>query len=238
MFRVCVDTGGTFTDCVVLDDSGNLKEFKAPSTPPEFSEGVLNALGEAASAFSLSLEQFIRQTELIIHGTTAATNALVTKNIARTALITTKGFRDIIEMRRSLKIETHSMYEAFFPPYEPIVPRYLRFGIDEKTKFNGEIVQPVNLDELEEAIGKIKKEKIEAVAICFINSYANQENERKAAEICEKSLDGVFITCSSDILPKVGEYERESTCIINACLGPVVRRYMTNLEKKLKEEGF
>jgi len=238
MFRACVDTGGTFTDCVVLDDSGNLREFKSPSTPSDFSEGVLSALGEAAVAFSLPLEEFIRQTELIIHGTTAATNALVTKNVARTALITTKGFRDIIEMRRSLKIETHSMYEAFFPPYEPIVPRYLRFGIDEKTKFNGQIVQPLNLEELEEAITRIKKHKIEAVAICFINSYANQENERKAAEICQKALDDVFITCSSDILPKMGEYERESTCVINACLGPVVRRYMTNLEKKLKDAGF
>ena len=90
MFRVCVDTGGTFTDCVVLDDDGNLSEFKSPSTPGDFSEGVINALEEAASAYSLSAGQFIKQTELIVHGTTVATNALVTKNVARTAMITTK----------------------------------------------------------------------------------------------------------------------------------------------------
>ena len=101
MFKVCVDTGGTFTDCVVLDDEGRKKEFKSPSTPEDFSIGVINAISEAASALSLSLEQFLDQTELIMHGTTAATNALVTKNVAHTALIGTKGFRDIIEIRRS-----------------------------------------------------------------------------------------------------------------------------------------
>jgi len=238
MFRVCVDTGGTFTDCVVLDNAGNLSEFKSPSTPRDFSEGVINALTEAASAFSLTPDQFIQQIELIIHGTTAATNALITKKVARTALITTKGFRDIIEMRRSLKIDTHSMYEAFFPPYEPIVPRYLRFDIDEKTKYTGELVRPIDEKELYEVIEKLKQEKIEAVAICFINGYANPENEIKAAAICRSSLPDVFITSYSDILPKMGEYERESTCIINACLGPVVSRYMENLEKKLKSAGF
>lgn len=122
MFRVCVDTGGTFTDCVVLDDKGNLNEFKSPSTPGDFSEGVINAIGEAAAAWDMPLDKFIQQTELIVHGTTAATNALVTKRVARTAMITTRGFRDIIEMRRSLKIETHSMYEAFTPPTSRLSP--------------------------------------------------------------------------------------------------------------------
>jgi N-methylhydantoinase A len=238
MFRVCVDTGGTFTDCVVLSDDGKLKEFKAPSTPKDFSAGVINALSEAASAFSLSHEQFLGQTELIVHGTTAATNALITKNVARTALITTKGFRDVIEIRRSLKIETHSMYEAFIPPYEPIVPRYLRFVVDEKTRRTGEISRRVDEEDILRVIDQLRKEKIEAVAICFINSYANPENEKMAAAILEKHLDNVFVTVSSEILPKMGEYERESTCIINACLGPIVHSYITNLESKLKKSGF
>ena len=132
MYKVCIDTGGTFTDCVLLDRNGNLSEFKSPSTPPDFSQGVMDVLEEAASANSKDIEQFLRETEFIVHGTTAATNALVTRNVARTAMITTEGFRDILEMRRSLKIETHSMYEAFIPPYEPIVPRYLRFVVQEK----------------------------------------------------------------------------------------------------------
>jgi N-methylhydantoinase A len=239
MFKVCIDTGGTFTDCVVLDDKGAKKEFKSPSTPADFSAGVINAINEAASAFSLTQEQFLAQTELIMHGTTAATNALVTKNVARTALLGTRGFRDVIEIRRSLKIETRSMYEAFIPPYQPIVPRYLRFVVDEKTKRSGEIARAINEQEILTIVEQLKKEKTEAVAVCFINSYANPENEKAAAAILEKNLDkDVFVTCSSEILPKIGEYERTSTCIINACLGPVVRKYLTNLESKLKASGF
>src|SRR5665647_2246650 len=129
MFKICVDTGGTFTDCMVLDGSGKLHEFKSPTTPWDFSEGVLNTIVDAAAYFQSSPADFLRQTEWIVHGTTVSTNALVQRKLAKTALITTKGFRDIIEMRRSLKIETKSMYDAYIPPYEPIVPRRLRFTV-------------------------------------------------------------------------------------------------------------
>jgi len=238
MFKACIDTGGTFTDCVVLDNNGNLSEFKAPSTPSDFSIGVLDALREASEGYSLGFEEFIRQIELIVHGTTAATNALVTRNVGRTAIITTKGFRDIIEMRRALKIETKSMYDAFIPPYEPIVPRYLRFTVEEQTRYTGEITRPLNENELIEVIERIKKEGVEAVAICFINSYANPTNEKRAAQICEDELKDVFVTYSSDILPKMGEYERISTTVISACVGDVVSGYMDRLGKRLKEAGF
>jgi N-methylhydantoinase A len=238
MFKVCIDIGGTFTESIVLDDKGTLHEFKTATTPFDFSEGVVNTIVEAGNYFGLSCEQFLVESEWIVHGTTVATNALVQRKLSRTAMITTKGFRDIIEMRRCLKIETHSMYEAFIPPYEPIVPRHLRFTVEEKTKFSGEIVTPVNEEELEKVIDKIKKEGVEAVGICFINSYANPENEMKAAEICKKSLDGIFVTHSSDILPKIREYERESTCVISAALGPIVRKYLSNLEAKLGKLGF
>jgi N-methylhydantoinase A len=238
MFRVCIDTGGTFTESMVLDNAGDLHEFKTATTPRDFSEGVLNTLVEAAGFFQLSLGDFLKQTEWIVHGTTVSTNALVQRKLSRTALITTTGFRDIIEMRRSLKIETRSMYEAFIPPYEPIVPRFLRFTVDEKTKASGEIVRQVNEAELKEVISLIKKEKVEAVAICFINSYANPRNEIKAAEICKSELEGTFITYSSEILPKMGEYERESTCVISASVGPIVTRYLNSLEERLKKSGF
>ena len=238
MFRVCIDTGGTFSESIVLDDLGELHEFKTSTTPRDFSEGVLNTLKEAAAFNKMTLRGFLKETEWIIHGTTVSTNALVQRKLSRTALITTTGFRDIIEMRRSLKIETRSMYEAFIPPYEPIVPRYLRFGIEEKTTSKGEIVKPVNEAELKQVIERIKQEKVEAVAICFINSYANPENEIKAAELCRKYLNGVYVTYSSDILPKMGEYERESTCVISASVGPIVSKYLTRLQEKLKGSGF
>jgi N-methylhydantoinase A len=238
MFRICIDTGGTFTDSVVLDEHGKLHEFKSPTTPWDFSEGVLNTIVDAAGYFKLSVGDFLKQAEWIVHGTTVSTNALVQRKLARTALITTKGFRDIIEMRRSLKIETKSMYDAYIPPYEPIIPRYLRFTVEEKTRVSGEVVTPVNEGELKKVIEQIKKEQVEAVAICFINSYANSANEIKAADICSKALDGVFISCSSLLLPKMGEYERESTCVINASVGPIVKNYLGKLETELREAGF
>ena len=239
MYRVCVDIGGTFTDSVLIDREGHISEYKVPTTPDDFSEGLMNTMREAALAHKLSIEDFLSRTELIVHGTTIATNALVTRNLARTAMITTKGFRDIIEMRRALKIETKSMYEAYIPPYRPIIPRRLRFTVDEETRYSGEITRGVDLKELDEVIEKIKKAGVEAVAICFINSYANPANEIKAYEICKQALgDSVFVTYSSDILPKMGEYERESTCVVSACLGPIVSKYMTSLENKLKASGF
>jgi N-methylhydantoinase A len=238
MFRICIDTGGTFTDSVVLDEHGKLHEFKSPTTPWDFSEGVLNTIVDAAGYFKLSVGDFLKQAEWIVHGTTVSTNALVQRKLARTALITTKGFRDILEMRRSLKIETKSMYDAYIPPYEPIIPRYLRFTVEEKTRVSGEVVTPVNEGELKKVIEQIKKEQVEAVAICFINSYANSANEIKAADICSKALDGVFVSCSSLLLPKMGEYERESTCVINASVGPIVKNYLGKLETELREAGF
>ena len=239
MYKVCVDIGGTFTDCVVSDEQGNLRQFKAPSTPKNFEQGVMDALGEAAVGYGQTPGQFISQIELLVHGCTVATNAVVTRNLAKTALITTKGFRDIIEMRRVNKIETKSMYEALIPPYDPIVPRYLRFVMDEETRYDGTLTKPVNKGELKVIIEKIKKEKVEAVAICFINSYANPENERVTADACREFLgDDVFVTYSADILPTMGEYERASTAVVSACVGPVVNRYTTNLEKGLAASGF
>jgi N-methylhydantoinase A len=238
MFRVCIDTGGTFSESMVLDQKGDLHEFKTATTPRDFSIGVLNTLVEASAYYGISLEELLKQTEWIVHGTTVSTNALVQRKLARTAMITTKGFRDIIEMRRSLKIETKSMYDAFIPPYEPIVPRYLRFTVEEKTKASGEIIKPVQEDELIKVIRQIQKENVEAVAVCFINSYANPENEIKAAGLCKKLLSGVYVTYSNDILPKMGEYERESTAVISASVGPIVSNYLSSLENKLRKSGF
>ena len=239
MYRVCVDIGGTFTDCVVSDEQGNLRQFKAPSTPKNFEQGVMDALGEAAEGYEMTPDGFISRVELLVHGCTVATNAVVTRNLAKTAMITTKNFRDIIEMRRANKIETKSMYEALIPPYEPIVPRDLRFVMEEETRYDGTITRPVNRAELKVIIEKMKREQVEAVAIGFVNSYANPENERVTAELCQEFLgDDVFVTYSADILPTMGEYERFSTAVVSACVGPVVKKYTTALEKNLRDHGF
>ena len=239
MYKVCVDIGGTFTDCVVSDEQGNLRQFKAPSTPKNFEQGVLDAMAEAAEGYGMTPSQFTSQVELLVHGCTVATNAVVTRNLAKTAMITTKGFRDIIEMRRANKIETKSMYEALIPPYDPIVPRDLRFVMEEETRYDGTIAKPVNRGELKVIIEKMKREQVEAVAVGFVNSYANPENERVTAELCQELLgEDVFVTYSADILPTMGEYERFSTAVVSACVGPVVKKYTTALEKNLAALGF
>jgi N-methylhydantoinase A len=238
MLRICIDVGGTFTDSVLIDDEGKTSEHKVPTTPSDFSEGIMNLLREAAMTYKKSLEQFVGEIDLIIHGTTIATNALVQRKVSRTALITTKGFRDIIEMRRSLKIDTKSMYEAFIPPYDPIVPRHLRFTVDEATHYSGQVIKPLDEEELDAIIEKIKKENIEAIAICFINAYVNSQNEKRAAKICKEKMPEVFVQYSSEILPQMGEYSRENTCVVSACVGPVVQRYLTNLDNKLRNAGF
>src|SRR4030043_357057 len=158
MYKVCIDIGGTFTDAVLVDNKGKISEYKVPTTPSDFSEGIMNSLRDAAKEYREPFDKFIAKIDLIIHGTTIATNALIQRKFSRTALITTKGFRDIVEMRRALKIETKSMYEAFIPPYEPLVPRYLRFTVNEETRYTGEITRPLNTDELLSVIEKIKKE--------------------------------------------------------------------------------
>jgi len=238
MYKVCIDIGGTFTDSVLVDSSGNISEYKVPTTPSDFSEGIMNSLQEAAIKTKKPFRQFIEDIDLIIHGTTIATNALVQRKVPRTCLITTRGFRDIIEMRRALKIDTKSMYEAFIPPYDPIVPRYLRFTVDETTDSAGKVIKPLDEAELGAVIKKIKREKIEAVAICFINAYLNPENEKKAARICREKLPDVFVQYSTELLPQMGEYARASTCVVSACVGPVVKEYLTNLDNKLRKAGF
>jgi len=238
MFEVCIDIGGTFTDSIVLDEQGNLFESKVATTPEDLSTGLINSFQKAAAHHNLTVEQFLNQTRTIIHGTTVALNAFLTRTGARTALITTRGFRDTVEMRLGLKNIKTSMYNMFIPPYEPIVPRPLRFTVDERTLYTGEIMTPLNQSELGDVIQKLKQEKIGALAICFLHSYANPENEKMAAEMCRNELKEVYVCASHEVIPVVGEFARESTTIINAYVGPIVTRYFTNLEKRLRQLNF
>ena len=238
MFEVCIDIGGTFTDSIVLDESGNLFESKVATTPEDLSLGLVNSFTKAAAHHGLTVDQFLGQTQTIIHGTTVALNAFLTRSGAKTALITTKGFRDIIEMRLGLKNIKTSMYDMFIPPYDPLVSRPLRLTVEERVLYTGEMMTPLNESELAEIIDKLKREKIEAVAICFIHSYANPVNEKRAAEICRQELEGVYVCTSNEVIPAVGEFARGSTTILNAYVGPIVTKYFTNLEKKLKQFNF
>jgi len=239
MFRVTIDVGGTFTDCLVLDDGGTLRQFKSPTTPTDPSEGFLAALTKAATGNGLSLGEFLGQVELIIHGTTLATNTLINRNGARTGMITTRDFRDIVEIRRGYKNVRTSMYNVFVPPYKPLAPRYLRMEAAERVTFDGEVVTELDEAEVRVAAQALADQGVEAVAIGFLHSYANPANERRAAEIAREVLGpDVYITTSSEILPVWREFERFSTTLVSAYTGPVVERYLRTLARRLTEEGF
>ncbi len=239
MSRVAIDVGGTFTDCLVLDQQGRLREFKALTTPQDPSRGLMECLEKAARAEQKSLPEFARTLEYIIHGTTLATNALLTGRGAKIAMLTTEGFRDEVEIRRGFKNIRTSMYNLQVPPYKPIVPRYLRLPVRERMLYTGEVETPVDVSSARAAVEKCRSEDVQSIAICFLHSYANPENERKAAEICRETFDGkVYITTSHEILPVWQEYERFSTTLVSASIGPIVSDYLLSLEQRLADIGF
>jgi N-methylhydantoinase A len=170
MYRVCVDVGGTFTDCLVLDETGELRQFKSPTTPQDPSLGFLACLEKAANHVSLPLAAFLADVDLLIHGTTLATNTLINENGAKTGLITTKGFQDIIEIRRGYKNLRVSMYNVFVPPYKPLVPRRHRLEVEERVLASGEVATPLNENEARAAAEKLKEAGMESLAVCFLHS--------------------------------------------------------------------
>lgn len=238
MYRVCIDVGGTFTDCLVLDPESQLRQFKAPTTQPDPSVGFMTALAKAADGYGLELGAFTAQIELIIHGTTLATNTLINRNGAKTGLITTDGFRDIIEIRRGFKNVRTSMYNVFVPPYEPLVERYLRLEAKERVLFDGTVHTPLAEEDVSAAADAFRRQGIESVAIGFLHAYANPDHERRASDIAKSALPDAYVTTSHEILPVWREYERFSTTVVSAYCGPAVERYLRALERRLAAAGF
>ena len=238
MYRACIDVGGTFTDCLVLDSTGELRQFKSATTPGDPSLGFLASLEKAAKYYHHSLASFLAEVDLLIHGTTLATNTLINENGARTGLITTQGFQDVIEIRRGYKNIRCSMYNVFVPPYKPLVPRRHRLEVEERTLESGEILTPLNEADVRESAGKLKEAGMESLAVCFLHSYANPRNERRATEIAKEIFPGGYVTSSHEILPVWREFERFSTTVVSAYVGPVVERYLTVLVRRLEASGF
>src|SRR3990170_8618909 len=237
--KCCTDVGGTFTDCLVQDDHGEIHMFKSPTTPDDPTRGLTEALTKAARFFRMSLPQFMSNVHLLIaHGTTLSTNALLTGKIAKVGLLCTKGFRDTIEIRRGYKNIRTSRFNVFVPPYKPLVPRTLRMPVDGRILHTGEVLTPLREEDVYAAIQKFKEEKVEAVAICFLHSYANPAHENRALEICQRELNGVYITASHEVLPVYREYERFSTTAVSAAVGPITAHYLSALQAKLREIGF
>jgi N-methylhydantoinase A len=235
MFRIGVDVGGTYTDLVATDESGRTVFAKSPSTPSDQSIGVMAGLEELARRLNVSRAEMLAATDRLVHGTTVATNALLERKGAKVALLTTEGHRDVIEMREGLKPDR---YDLRSPPPEPLVPRERRFGVRERLKANGDALIPLDALSLSDAIAAVKKSSATSVAVCFLHCYLNPAHELAAVEHLARELPDINVSRSSDVLPQIKEYERVSTTIVNAYVEPIVRRYLTNLEQRLKEAGF
>jgi N-methylhydantoinase A len=235
MLAIGIDVGGTFTDLVAIDAAGRTIFAKSLSTPSDQSIGVMAGLDELARRLGLSVAQMLARTERLVHGTTVATNALLESKGARVALLTTAGHRDILEMREGLKPDR---YDLRTPPPEPLVPRDLRFGVRERLKPTGEVSVPLDRDSLGEAIAAIRDLRVSSVAICFLHAYRNPAHEIAAAEQLARELPDVSLSLSSDVLPQIKEYERVSTTVVNAYVGPAVRQHLARLEQRLLAAGF
>lgn len=234
--RIGVDIGGTFTDCVVIDEKGIIHNFKELSTPKDQSIGLYNVIKSAAAYFNMSLQELLHNAEVFVHGTTVATNTLLTRTGAVTGLILTKGFRDTLEMRRAHK---DNIWDLFLTSAPPLVPRYLRIGVKERVDYKGDIVEELDEEDVRSACRLFKQEGVRAVAVCTLFSYLNAKHENQIREIVRQELgEEVFISTSSEVIPQIREYERMSTTTANAYVGPKLTLYLSNLEKKLKNDGL
>jgi N-methylhydantoinase A len=233
--RVSVDIGGTFTDCVVEDDRG-ISLHKSPTIPDDPPRGVLDVLQRAAG--TEPLEDFLGRVERLVHGTTLATNVLLTESGARTGLLTTEGFRDVIEIRRGVRNLGTSMFDQFKPPYRPLVPRSRRVALPERALYTGEVETPLDEGAVEAALDRLLADGCEAIAICLLHSYAAPQHERRAKEIVRRRSPETYVVCSHEILPTLGEFERFSTTVVSAYIGPSVSRYLNDLERRLRDEGL
>ncbi|MDO5714353.1 MAG: hydantoinase/oxoprolinase family protein [Tissierellia bacterium] len=224
--KVATDIGGTFTDLVAIDQSGNLILEKAHTTPPNFDQGVMDVL-EKSGIDPKGIEAFF-------HGTTTIINALTERKGAKTALITTKGFRDILELARGNRPD---LFNMVFKKPEPFVPRYLRREVEERVSYKGDVITPLKEEDIIEAVEYLKKEGVTAIAVCYINSYANEDHERKTVEKIKELWPEVYVCPSVDITKEWREYERTSTAVLNAYVMPVASSYIDRLDQRLNEAG-
>jgi N-methylhydantoinase A len=232
-YRIGIDVGGTFTDVVVCDDAGGALLAKAASTPADQSLGVLEGLLLAARRLDLTLAELLEAAERIVHGTTVATNALLERKGARVAFLTTEGHRDILDMREGLKPERYDLRMA--PPV-PLVPRALRLAVRERIDADGRVRIPLDDASLDAALDAAAG--AEAVAIGFLHAWRDPVHEQAAGARVRERLPDAELTLSSDVLPELGEFDRFSTAVANAYVGPVVSRYLARLADRLRAAGF
>ena len=238
-----VDIGGTFTDCVLVDESGTITLAKASSTPHDFSEGFLDAISEAARQRGLHPDEVFPQIELLLHGTTVGTNVLVQMRGAKTGLITTRGHRDALIMMRSygrsagLPIEKLLHVSRHRKP-DPIVPPQLIKEVSERVDWAGDVFLPLNEEEARQAVEELVADGVEGIAISFLWGFVNPAHERRVKQLVQELAPDVFVSCAHELIAKPGEYERTAAAAINCYVGPSTSRYVQRLDRAIRERGY
>ncbi|WP_201595620.1 caprolactamase subunit alpha [Psychrobacter fulvigenes] len=235
-FRIGVDAGGTFTDFVLAEKSGDVHLFKAPSTPEDGTLAIANGLQQIATQFDRSIEEIIQACDLCINGTTVALNALIQMKGVKVGLLCTKGHEDSIEIRLGHKEEGHR-YDASYPPAPQIATRDRRFPIRGRILADGTEHEPLNEQDVLDAIKVLKEKDVKAVAISFVWSIRNTQHEQRAKELVEQHMPGVFVCCGSEVYPQIKEYTRTSTTLVNAYLSPVMASYVHKIDDYFKALG-
>ena len=231
-YLIGVDVGGTFTDLVAIDGEGYIRIVKVPSTPADQSQGVVAGVEKAAAMLSQSAGRLLSRTSRFVHGTTVATNALLERKGARIAFLTTRGFRDTLNMRRMWRENTFDLHSL--PPV-PLAPRDRTYEVTERIDRDGQVALSLAEDEVRAIAEAIKAQGITSIAVCFLFSFRNPVHERRAREVLERIIPGAQVSLSSEISPEIRDYERSSTTVMSAYLRPTVARYMENLEARLSD---
>ena len=230
--RVGVDVGGTFTDFVLVDEKRDLIfTGKRLTTPEDPSLAITDGLDRLVSESGTSVPEL----DTVVHGTTLVANTIIERKGAKVGLITTKGFRDSLEMGREIR---YDLYDLFFEKPEPLVPRFLRQPVDERIDAKGNVLRPLDENTLGAAVEKLVAEGVEAIAICFMHAYANDAHERQAKEILDAKYPDMPITTSTEVAPEIREYERANTACANAYVLPLMQRYLGDLSQKLSDQGL
>ena len=235
--RLAADIGGTFTDLVLLDPGGGVHVAKTLSTPGDFKEGVLSGVERVLSDAGAETEGAIALADVdyFVHGATVVLNALLERKLPKAALVTTRGFRDVLEIMRT---NNPRMYDLKWVKPKPIIPRHLRFEVDERVRHTGEVLRPLDEAGTRETARRIKALDIRSVALCFLHAYANPDHERRAREIILEEHPAAHVTISSDVASELREFERTSTVAINASTIPIISAYLDGLSQALSDRGL
>jgi N-methylhydantoinase A len=235
-YRIGLDVGGTFTDCVLLRPDGSVVLEKSPTTPEDQSIGVLAGLAQLSAAEGTTVEELLKQTRTIVHGTTAGDNTMIQMSGAPTGLLVTSGFRDEIEFRRCYKEE---IWDPAYPPPEPIARRRVRLEIPERVTAEGEEETPLDEEAVRKATARLRGFGVTSIAVSFLHSYINPAHELRAGELIRDEYPDVeMISLSHQVLPKPPEFERTSTTLVNAYIGPPIARYLGRLAERLASVGY